>query len=1153
MGSSSQAAAPLSTKGKKGVTSKGQPQAPQAVVDPLGTVQVMLDGKPATGLFVIFKSLPAGQEGEQNHNLYTFVARLVEGQRPLDGTHPEHEQRFVLGFVDEAGFLQPVLPFTNPWFEIHVQAVYRANKDKAPKVKKGEQPLPPPRSPHCWKLAPHTKLKVCYVRHPSPALARGLTRYLNGEYDLDGYGFEDWGSPDSLLRPVTLKTRDEGGTQVCFDVPEEPGHFYPHGSSRYGSWLLYHGMPHAQHPDVRAAVERLQVDLGVLRYPIAGGTPYTPIRKGDGLNVGDFDFKAMAATHAFQLDAVERKAFQVAEAARGDAHGRAMNASPGSVVGPKGKKYSWAYLLGREISDAPMLAADQIEPGVVDKATASAIEAWISKGLRKPGKILIELYNKDSGAGGGGFEWARPEVTFSLELWRELVHSLGCAYGISLSHTFRDVEAGGGVGKARCSIHKTGLAVDLSMVGTKYMDYSRPVPHWPIRYEAHWEPSPPKPVREAEKAHEKAKGQREAAEEKLDSTHRRKGTAVQEREKALQDARDHQAEAQRLTDEAKQKAIDAGKSPAKVKPARVKGRTADGWLGVISTAQTRYQQAVDELAAIEAPEHPLRMAIAEKEEEERLLKERLEALRASVKPSKADYVINWRLYGHSSLDVFSLSPAEVKKLIARQLGAPAPGLDGMLGTLQIEESFRETLEACFPHAALAKHFINEQVARCRKAAEELLGLSGEDVLRTVFRKDLRQWLYNPFEPDGGKLGPVLTPTAERTQFIDYLNIAETSNMEGTKGVAEAKSFLNLSLLGWHCGLLRIHSQRAGWREPSQDIFLAKPPGPTQRIPVDAANDAQLGLGTIVGLMERMQEAGGQFMRSTVKVINKDRELTRTLDQIDVPFMKAWVRQLHSLGRGPLAARGGNLAATLAVPTESNSALRSLLTGTFSSKYFRLIHAGTLLDLKLSAQPETGADLMARIETAINEFDKQSTEKTREEAEARARADEEASTSPKKKGRRHASKADGVTVKSKPKSTVQWTLLIQPIFDLVLSDAEPLAFIDKDSVEMPTPGVGRALEWWHFEAAVANFGTKWGRLLEDIGYSREVLAAPEKPPELDAARSISISGLGYSPGEDLDSCKGGGGGGKKPENLNEFEVALDELPPADAEVTEAADE
>jgi hypothetical protein len=1145
-------------KAQKSSGAKGQPSSPQAVMDPLGTVQVLLNDKPATGLFVIFKSLPAGQEGEPNHTLFTFMSRLVQQQKPLDPNRPEHEQRFVLGFVDEAGFLQPVLPLLNPWFEIHVQAVYRANKGKAPKVKKGEKPLPPPRSPHSWKLAVNTKLQVCYVRHPSPALARALTRYLNGDYDLDGYGFEDWEANGPLWRPVTLSSRGEGGTQVCFDVPNAVGDFFPQGSPHYNGWLLYHGMPHAQHSDVRAAVEQLQVDLGVLRYPIAGGVPYTPDREGEGMNVGDFDFKAMAAVHGFQLHAAQGKAFQVAEAARKDAHGRATRPSPGSEVGPQKKKYSWAYLLGHEISDAPALKWEKIEPGVVDKETADVIQAWIAKGLRKPGKILIELYNKDSGAGGGGFEWARPEVTFSVELWRELVHSLGCAYGISLSHTFRDVEAGGGVGKARCSIHKTGLAVDLSMVGTKYMDYSRPVQHWPIRYEAHWEPSAPKPVREAEKAHSKAKSQREAAEQKLESARNKKSTAVQDREKALQQAEQHQEEAQRLTEEARQKAVDAGKNPDKIKPVKVKGKTAEGWLGVVNTAVTRYQQALDEQAALESADHPLRTAITKAAEDEKQLKERVETLRASVKPIKGDYVVNWRLYGHSSLDVFALEPGQVRTLIAQQLGIPQPGLDGTLGTFGIEERFRKILEDCFPYPALAKRLIDEQVARCRKVADALRGLSGEELRKKLFRANLRQWIYNPFEPDGGTIGPELKPENEKSQFIDYLNVATATSMAGVKGVAEAKSFLNLSLLGWHCDLLRIHSQRAGWREPSQDIFLAKPPGPTQRIPVDSDKE-QLGLGTIVGLMERMQAAGDQFTRSTIKVLGKGREIVRTLDQIDVPFMKEWVRMLRTLGKGPLASKGVNLAATLTVPPDKNAALRELLSGgPFSSKRFRLIQAGTLLDLAPSQEPETGAALLERVEAAITQFYEKSLEKEREAAQAKAE-EEQALPKGKKRSRLQGPQSQGMKATGKQKSTAQWTLILQPIFDLAMdapavtadpaspTALEPLAFLEKDEVEMPTPGVGRALEWWHFEAKVANFGTPWGKLLEDIGYSREVLGAPDKPPELDAPRSLCTPGLGYDPGDDLNDGKGGGGSGSEPENVNDFQPDLEDLPPPEPEL------
>ena len=96
---------------------------------------------------------------------------------------------------------------------------------------------------------------------------------------------------------------------------------------------------------------------------------------------------------------------------------------------------------------------------MVGEQTGDAIQRWLDKSLRKPGKILV---------GRAPWDWMQQDARDSiLRLDAELKH-LQFPKGALFNSTYRDADAkvgkkGGSVGMVRRSIHKSGFAFDFRM------------------------------------------------------------------------------------------------------------------------------------------------------------------------------------------------------------------------------------------------------------------------------------------------------------------------------------------------------------------------------------------------------------------------------------------------------------------------------------------------------------------------------------------------------------------------------------------------------------------------------------------------------------------------------------------------------------------
>ena len=688
-------------------------------------VRVLCDGEPLTGLFVVFRVMPPVTPDENSEEARILRASFgkawrQEWEKDWDEETHGYEQRFTLGFVDAEGFLQPVLG-VNPWHEIHNQLIAKAEavalhekKWKAKHKNVPPIPLPPVNSnPHSIKLMLSSQLKVCLLRHPSPHLALALTDFLNTGEDPHKYGFSTWGKHEQLLRDVQVQ-EDSSADTLALKLGAKPGDYFPRGPKRYGGWTLYLDMPHASLPEVKEMVGKLQDDMGRLRYPVGGKSPYggwaSESQNNQAVrlpspNRGTFDLQTASAVNAFQLHASDCWAFKLKDKAL--AYAKALE--PFESVPGRGKpKVSWAYLIGWTVRRTPDMARSKLEPGVVDVATSHAIHRWLEDGLRKPGLILVELPATDIHVTTPQWnDWPRLELALSIELWREYAHALGCGYGLSFGHIFRDVQAAGGVGRAECSIHKTGNAVDLGVKGTlvsdndNVVDFSQPVAHFPIRFEANWSKDARSAVGKLERALEKKQRELETARKKAKTD---LGKRVANSRKELQGARTAQENASGkpvkvsvFKDDLRGLASTTSMPPSQLSAFITE---CQGRLATLERLEKLLEQP--QLGAAD-PAEPVLPEVAKlraAESAEKLAREELERGQNVDLPVRSAWRIHWRLYGHSDWGVFAADDATRTRQLITRLGiittAQGTPSEARWG---IEDKLREMLRGYFPGPA----------------------------------------------------------------------------------------------------------------------------------------------------------------------------------------------------------------------------------------------------------------------------------------------------------------------------------------------------------------------------------------------------------------------------------------------------------------------
>lgn len=1012
--------------------------------------------------------------GEYEKKKAKYDAELAEYENwPLQDP-PDPADRFVLGFVDHYGFLQPVHDDSNPWFEMGTIEVknkvrYEANR----------------RNPHTYKLAVGEKLQICGVRHPSPDYARALTNYLNssGTKDHAHYRFSvvdgaavPW---TSYLRDVTVQ---KVGDQPALKLSEMASDFFPTGADRYGKWLLYREMPHETCGDVPLRVKALMLDLGKMRYPCGReDKPYLQ-RKKPATRAGQtwdqceddlvFDGQVQACVARLQEhvrdgelceDGQLALAFQVDEAAYG--------------------KGEWSYLIGGPVTIRDVVLArdgNTLRPlsalrtkGVLDVETGHLIEHWLDNRLRKPGHILLPTAQHDaSGSLVESYLYLLPHGAISSDVWDGLVRVFGCDYGIQGGSSLRSVNAGVWPGAINNSVHKTGLAMDMSGGATRHS-----TERWPVRFEAHWEPGGP--------AYKKLCAGVTDARKKVD----------------------------------RRKTLDA--------------RAAKGKLGKNEEAE------LAKLGTVEALGEALATAQADLDEERK----------RDAEDGKFYWIQRWRVYGHSRLDVFE-EPENATRSLKEALGdflglvatpeVSAPSL--ARGTLwqRIKDTHFRSLSA-----ELCGHWIDLAIAPHVESLVPLLDASGQSLCDDFFRAKVKQFTPNAYEGDGG------------TSITSYAPTDHDGDFPGAS--FDAKSWVNISALAQRVGMLRIGPHSSDYRDQS---FVRGPDDPRAAprffpfAPYFKTTNADEGdLATMLADISAGEEAPQLKQRDFEIVVTRDATTLAQFkpDAVDGEFVKGWadtMRRRLAMAKSPLFSPGGAVVSFVFSALEITAAkleAEADVLASFAGKSFLLTHIGSDTGVDVDAERIVeGADLARMLKKAIQDFrtakvtaEKAARDRAEADAEKKVRDDDAVKVA---KGKKPSDLTDAIAKAkkaaldrlaasakaAKKKDARDWTVELTPVFlknEALPKDAsgnvvvDRIAFLPGDRVKLPVHSDAGHLEWWHFQHVSAK--GEWGSILEQTGYSRQVMGTPkaginDRADPVHRGLGYSAKDLGSHPGEASDA-------------------------------------
>jgi hypothetical protein len=435
--------------------SQAAPQCERRVVPSLRIARFeCTQGHGLGGLFVLFRPVPS---------------KLWQVTKKQMGLAPDPP--FQLGVVGRSGFLGP--PELNEETLTFLGGLeYASHPEGDPDLVSCAHEL----LPDSYRVLVGQKYELYLIQHPDIGYAREVLQFIN-EGEKKKYG-----------EPRTLAPDGEG----VFVIPEDPKAFLPGGDAEYGGWYLFRSMASGQCQPVRQQVAKLQAQLGALRYIVGNSIwPYLPDFNleddhSGGDNAGVFDVRVMNAVYSFQRDALGGAVpFKVKEPKPQDA----FFAAPASFTPqPEGllkarapglkataPEHSWAYLERSDKPPAAPVRPDQAN-GTVDPSTSRALKHWLQEGLRKPGAILVKVLDPR----GWGL-WMRPEAAYGWFAWNQIVRALGFDAGICMNHTYRSAQVDighAGYGRAARSIHKTGLAMDLGLMG----DFKSSVESWPVAY-----------------------------------------------------------------------------------------------------------------------------------------------------------------------------------------------------------------------------------------------------------------------------------------------------------------------------------------------------------------------------------------------------------------------------------------------------------------------------------------------------------------------------------------------------------------------------------------------------------------------------------------------------------------------------------------------
>jgi hypothetical protein len=994
----------------------------KVVLKPALTARVVCDqGHALTGLFVIFKLRPPAegaddelarvveasphpgnppavpeptgdkQKDKEADKAYKeqkkeYDAALKKYEAAEDKTiPPDPSDLFVLGIVDGKGFLQPVHANYNPWYDVATG-----------------------RDPDTYKLAVGEKYDVCALRHPSPAIARALTRHLNKQATADDkkHRFDTWGT---LTRIVTIEGEPFGdGVQPVLKLSEKPEDFVPQGHARYGKWVLYRDMPHQGCVPLAEPARKVQEDLSKLRYPIGShGKPYDPLPYNSGDNSGGFSGQVQAAVARLQEHIQAGEAFVLA--AKDEAH--AGN--------------HWVYVLGKSFN--PIEHEDKIWKrlpegfalGVVDEVTADRIAHWVQHGLRKPSEILLQSTLDWS-------IWMLERGVIALDGWSIFAEAFGVRYGVKPGSSLRSVLVGAWPGAILNSVHKTGLAVDLSGGAQRI-----PSTRWPIRYEAHWR-----------KNERDAKLQLARAEKQLEAARK-----LVEQKRALEQA------ALAEPNEVKRKAIEktlAGKTYA----------TADAELDRAQTRHARVLADDDDSKFFWKQRwrlygHSDLDVFGARDAAIARLKQQLAKLSGLPVPDPA---------------VPASTPAQPRGELWKTFSKRFSGVGGadteawLDRTLAPFVAFAEQLLA-LSASDLVDHYFRDSVIQWTPNYYE--GDGGSAGKR-----------YGPNDGDN-EFGPV--PWAK-----SWANLSAIAYPCQLERIGPHTSSIRDQ--AWVLGPTDPDAAPV-WRamadyfiagdDESKDIVymlsdltattVAAPQHKQANTDVPVRRDGELVV------TYKPKEIDGELVKQW-------RLEVRKLDKSLYPGGKGHSKVARGAEVAVLLAAGDKGKPIV-------QSVIDLLSGVFGAKHFVVVRAGELAKLEVG-KPGTGKQLAAALGDAQERFIAAATALAKQQAEKQAleqAAQTAGGQKPKKKTRAELQAEKKAAVEAARKLEDDWTVVLQPVF-VHKPDPALIPFVAADQVLLPPGSEAAHLEWWHYQHRSAT--PSWGELLEECGYSQVVMGTAQ---------------------------------------------------------------
>ena len=986
---------------------------------------LLLDGQPAVGLFVLCATtVPKPQDDSPN----STVLQQAAANAPVP--------QFTLFFVDGKGYLINVTEGQNPWHDIGKQLDELDGLRLKAKKKKTVGPVFAETAcskPHMVKLTEGIAYQFCLVGHPNPEVAWAMQKYLNGGKPDPRFKFP---KKETLVFEAKVTTDEHpGGKSAHIDLPTMAAKYWPAGPTQYGGWILYRDMPYGHLDAVTQAVAQLAVDLGDLRYPTGefGSIPYPskleppPADEADDDDDDDDD------------ESVKKSAKKVAKKAPKKApkgmyhsgffgttlmavvHAFQKDATAGrafEIFSPmRGQSNDWAFLLGKTAKTTPIAGMEEdLGVGVVTPAVADAIAKWKTDGLRKDGEILIRS-TVDRAC------WGRPDLVMSLARWNVMAKALGCVYGIKLLCTFRELTVPAGVGRVECSNHKLGLSVDLL---SEHFRYTKAT--WPVRYEANWYLLNQGDVKTT-------------------------GDAVRAAQKKY------------------------------------------------NAVPKKSQEAKD--AALESLENAKRAA-----------DDTVKSAYDSPDAAKSIFQLFWRIYGHSSLAAF-VAPAKPKDAATAAAAASLPGValaasvaDKIVepvpaagedlqkalaeaemlgknedGSWEVVKRLEKTLTASFPSttdkdaAGAIQAIIKEQTEAAQTLAAKLYDMAGkegkkgeEGLVSAMFRWTICPFDYDPFEADGGTSLPPQTVATDKKAAEAAVLFKDTP----------INSWLNLTRLGYECGMRRIGAQRAvstgTFKNPTLDPEFKPAPKKAPKEEVfdllaeaksKAARKREKVGDRFCMLAQSLQDMVKAPEAGKMKIVRQDgQEEEVAPSDFDAGFIETWGTLMKAKDVN-LDYRAAALVLALTASQEAFDERRGKLSD-FEDKPFWLVDVGERLGL--------AAD-KGKVKT-LGEWLGQMT----------------------KLAERLLEQKDKKTVASMLKTTAEWSMFLCPAI-------RPGAAEGQQPIAMTFPPSGQAapLEWWHHDSAAMS--GSWAAMAELIGYAGSVVEAADTPPAT-VTKGMCQRGLGF---------------------------------------------